>query len=97
MLPIRLFETGKQGQYFADLPGTQFGEAAGIVQLAKNTGQVARETDVTLPITNQVRAVGAGTKSAFFSDAHVAGTHFRVYTVHLSNEGWALQVARPCG
>src|SRR5438132_2629764 len=92
---IRLFETGKPGQFFADLPGPQFGEATGIVQLAKNTGQVARQSDVALPITNQVRSVGAGTKSAFFSDAHVAGTHFRVYTVQLSNEGWALQVARP--
>lgn len=93
--PIRLFETGKPGQFFADLPATQFGEATGIVQLAKNTGQVARQTDVTLPITNRVRSVGAGTKPSFFSDAHVAGTHFRVYTIHLSNEGWALQVARP--
>ncbi|TMK34064.1 MAG: HAMP domain-containing protein [Actinobacteria bacterium] len=93
--PIRLFETGKPGQFFADLPSTQFGEATGIVQLAKNTGQVARQTDVTLPITNRVRSVGAGKKPPFFSDAHVAGTHFRVYTVQLSNEGWALQVARP--
>ena len=93
--PIRLFETGKPGQFFADLPGPQFGEAAGIVQLAKNTGQVARQTDLTLPITDRVRAVGGGTRAPFFSDVHVAGTHFRVYTVQLSNEGWALQVARP--
>jgi two-component system sensor histidine kinase MprB len=92
---IRLFETGKPGQFFADLPGTQFGEAVGIAQLAKNTGQVARQADITLPITDRVRSVGAGTASSFFSDAHVAGTHFRVYTIHLSNEGWALQVARP--
>ena len=60
-LPIRLFETGKPGQFFADIPGPQFGEAAGIVQLAKNTGQVARGAHVTLPITDDVRAVGAGT------------------------------------
>jgi len=48
-----------------------------------------------LPVTRDVRAVAAGTHSAFFTDATVAGHHVRLYTTPAMQPGLAVEAARP--
>jgi two-component system sensor histidine kinase MprB len=72
------------------------GSAVGYVQLFQANGQVLRsETKgLQLPVTAATRAVAAGRRGAFFSEAKVAGTPVRVLTKR-APEGGVWQVALP--
>ncbi len=82
------------------LPTPSLGGATGYVQLFQSNGQVLRsETQGSggeggLPITPATRAVAAGRRGAFFSDATVGGTRVRVLTER-AGEGGVWQVALP--
>ena len=75
--------------------------ATGVIQLFQSNGQVLRsetkgslETGSLLPVTAATRAVAAGRRKAFFSDATVGGTHVRILTER-APEGGVWQVALP--
>jgi two-component system sensor histidine kinase MprB len=78
------------------LPAPTLGGAAGYVQLFQSNGQLLRsETKGSLlPVTVATRAVAAGRRTAFFSDANVGGTHVRILTER-APEGGVWQVALP--
>ena len=78
------------------LPAPRLGGATGYVQLFQSNGQVLRSEGKgsLLPVTAATRAVAAGRRSAFFSDATVGGTHVRILTERAS-EGGVWQVALP--
>ena len=78
------------------LPAPTLGGAAGYVQLFQSNGQVLRsETKGSpLPVTAATRAVAAGRREAFFSDATVGGTRVRILTER-APEGGVWQVALP--
>ncbi len=78
------------------LPAPTLGGATGYVQLFQSNGQVLRsETKGSLlPVTAATRAVAAGRRKAFFSDATVGGTHVRILTER-APEGGVWQVALP--
>jgi two-component system, OmpR family, sensor histidine kinase MprB len=78
------------------LPAQKLGGATGYAQLVEPGGQVLRSdgTGAGLPVFATTRAVAAGRRPAFFSDATVAGTHVRVLTERAPPNGvW--QVALP--
>jgi two-component system sensor histidine kinase MprB len=95
-IPLRISQGFDAGQFFLDIPGPPLGAAAGYPQLVTSRGQAfrPREEGIALPVTKRDRAAAAGSQGAFFSEAHVAGTHIRVFTVPLER-GYALQIARP--
>jgi two-component system sensor histidine kinase MprB len=78
------------------LPVPQLGGATGYVQFIQSNGQVLRSEGrgSLLPITTATRAVAAGRRDAFFSDATVSGTPVRVLTER-AGEGGVWQVALP--
>ncbi len=78
------------------LPAPKLGAAVGYVQLIQSNGQVLRSESrgSVLPVTAAVRAVAAGRRGAFFSDATVAGTPVRVLTER-APEGGVWQAALP--
>jgi two-component system, OmpR family, sensor histidine kinase MprB len=82
------------------LPVSQLGGATGYVQFIQSNGQVLRSEgqgsggEGGLPITPATRAVAAGRRNAFFSDATVSGTPVRVLTER-AGEGGVWQVALP--
>jgi two-component system, OmpR family, sensor histidine kinase MprB len=78
------------------LPPSTPGSATGYVQLFQANGQVLRpETKgLPLPVTAATRAVAAGRRGAFFSEATVAGTPMRILTSR-APEGGVWQVALP--
>jgi two-component system, OmpR family, sensor histidine kinase MprB len=84
------------------LPAPRLGGATGVAQLFQSNGQVLRsetkgslETkESLLPVTAATRAVAAGRREAFFSDATVGGTHVRILTER-APEGGVWQVALP--
>ena len=78
------------------LPAPTLGGATGYVQLFQSNGQVLRsETKGSLlPVTAATRAVAAGRRGAFFSDATVGGTPVRILTER-APEGGVWQVALP--
>ncbi len=78
------------------LPTPTLGGATGYVQLFQSNGQVLRsETQGSLlPVTAATRAVAAGRRGAFFSEATVGGTHVRILTER-APEGGVWQVALP--
>ena len=78
------------------LPAPKLGAAVGYVQLAQSNGQLLRSESrgSVLPVTAAARAVAAGRRGAFFSDATVAGTPVRVLTER-APEGGVWQAALP--
>ena len=78
------------------LPAPRLGGATGYVQLFQSNGQVLRSEGKgsLLPVTAATRAVAAGRRSAFFSDATVGGTRVRILTER-APEGGVWQVALP--
>jgi two-component system sensor histidine kinase MprB len=78
------------------LPAPRLGGAAGYVQLFQSNGQVLSSEDKgsRLPVTAATRAVAAGRRGAFFSDATVGGTRVRILTER-APEGAVWQVALP--
>jgi two-component system, OmpR family, sensor histidine kinase MprB len=79
-------------------PAQNLGGATGYVQLVQSGGQVVSSDDNgpghSLPVTAATRAVAAGRRPAFFSDANVAGTHVRILTER-APLGAAWQAALP--
>jgi two-component system, OmpR family, sensor histidine kinase MprB len=78
------------------LPAPRLGGATGYVQLFQSNGQVLRSEGKgsLLPVTAATRAVAAGRRKAFFSDATVGGTRVRILTER-APEGGVWQVALP--
>jgi len=78
------------------LPVPQLGGATGYVQFIQSNGQVLHSEGrgSLLPITAATRAVAAGRREDFFSDATVSGTPVRVLTER-AGEGGVWQVALP--
>jgi len=78
------------------LPASRLGGATGVVQLFQSNGQLLRSEGKgsLLPVTAATRAVAAGRRKAFFSDAAVGGTHVRILTER-APEGGVWQVALP--
>jgi two-component system, OmpR family, sensor histidine kinase MprB len=84
------------------LPAPRLGGATGVVQLFRSNGQVLHSETKgpleakgsLLPVTAATRAVAAGHRGAFFSDATVGGTHVRILTER-APEGGVWQVALP--
>jgi two-component system sensor histidine kinase MprB len=77
------------------VPPSAFGEAIGIAQITLPTGETIRPTSGSaLPVTEEVREVAAGTRSAFLSDQTLDGVHLRVLT-RRGPEGEVMQIARP--
>jgi two-component system sensor histidine kinase MprB len=78
------------------LPPTELGGPTGYVQLFLSNGEIIHTPSkrLALPITAAARAVAAGRRDAFFSDATVSGTPVRVLTERAGEDGvW--QVALP--
>ena len=78
------------------LPAAALGGATGYVQLFQSNGQVVRSDSKgsLLPVTAATRAVAAGRRGAFFSDATVGGTRVRILTER-APEGGVWQAALP--
>jgi two-component system, OmpR family, sensor histidine kinase MprB len=78
------------------LPVPRLGGATGVVQLFQSNGRVLRSEGKgsLLPVTAATRAVAAGRREAFFSNATVGGTHVRILTER-APEGGVWQVALP--
>jgi two-component system, OmpR family, sensor histidine kinase MprB len=78
------------------LPHQQLGGATGYVQLTQSDGRILRSEGKgsQLPVTAATRAVAAGRRGAFFTDATVTGTRVRVLTER-APEGGVWQVALP--
>jgi two-component system, OmpR family, sensor histidine kinase MprB len=94
--PVPTSERGRHATVKVVLPPQKLGGATGYAQLVEPGGQVLRSdgTGAPLPVSAAARAVAAGRRPAFFSDATVAGTHVRVLTERaLPNGVW--QVALP--
>jgi len=94
---LRIVQDPQSGRRFLDVPPPLLGGAPGYTQLVTASGSTIRPfaEGLALPVTGRDRAAAAGTSGdAFFSDAHVAGTHVRVLTLPLG-QGYALQIARP--
>jgi two-component system sensor histidine kinase MprB len=78
------------------LPTTELGGATGYVQLLLSNGEIIHTPSEgsALAVTTATRAVAAGRRGAFFSDATVSGTPVRVLTERAGEVGvW--QVALP--
>ena len=91
------FDPGTNRPVLDTGPAPSLGGAAGYTQLVPATGApILQENEtVALPVSSRDRAAAAHTQSAFFTDAHVAGEHVRVYTVPALRENYAIQIARP--
>jgi two-component system sensor histidine kinase MprB len=79
-------------------PDGGIGGEAGYVQWIQSDGHVLHSPakGALLPVTAATRAVAAGTRDAFYSDATVAGSRVRVLTEKAPGDGvW--QVALPLG
>jgi two-component system sensor histidine kinase MprB len=76
------------------VPTPQLGGVAGYAQLYRSNGDVlsSEHAGSVLPVTAETRAVAAGRRPAFFSDATIAGTRVRVLTER-APEGGVWQVA----
>jgi two-component system, OmpR family, sensor histidine kinase MprB len=79
------------------LPAQKLGGATGYAQLVQPGGQVLRSDAVGpgLPVSGATRAVAAGKRKAFFSDATVAGTRVRMLTERAPLGAGVWQVALP--
>ena len=92
--PLRGFQSGDQ--VFLE-PGPQLGGAPGYFQVVSADGATVRlpNETVELPVDDEVRAVASHDRGGYLSDAQVAGVHMRMITVPYSQEGFAIQIARP--
>jgi two-component system sensor histidine kinase MprB len=79
------------------VPAAKLGGAPGYAQLLTPEGNVLHSGDLGpgLPVSAATRAVAAGRKGAYFSDATVAGTHVRMLTERTPLGGGVWQVALP--
>jgi two-component system sensor histidine kinase MprB len=74
----------------------ELGRAVVYPQFVKADGSriLPQGETVALPVNKGVVAVARGRRSAFFDEAHVAGTHVRLLTFQYA-PGFAVEVARP--
>jgi two-component system sensor histidine kinase MprB len=79
------------------VPAGKLGGASGYAQLLRPGGNLLRSAGPGpgLPVTAATRAVAAGRRGAFFSDATVDGTHVRLLTERTPMGGGVWQVALP--
>jgi two-component system sensor histidine kinase MprB len=93
---VRQVHNGNASAFKIVLPSLGFGGATGYAQLAQVAGPVLRSGGggEGLPITAATRAVAAGRRSAFYSDAILSGTKMRVLTAPAA-AGTAWQIALP--
>ncbi len=80
---LSVVRQGHNGKAFKIvLPSLGFGGATGYAQLVQVGGQVLRSNGASggLPVTAATRAVAAGRRPAFYSDATLNGTKMRVLT-----------------
>ncbi|HET9674443.1 MAG TPA: HAMP domain-containing sensor histidine kinase [Gaiellaceae bacterium] len=71
------------------------GGAGGYAQLVTAGGSVIRRPDAKIPLPSRgARRVADGTRTPFFEDATVRGTHVRILTTQYA-PGIAVQIARP--
>jgi two-component system sensor histidine kinase MprB len=77
------------------LPAQPLGVPAGDGQLVDSDGKVRRSHPgaASLPVTAATKEVAAGTRSAFYSDIELNGSHLRLLTEQV-RPGEAVQVAR---
>jgi len=96
-LRVRVLPDFRTGEPFLGVQRDQLGGASGYAQIATADGDAIRPPGATvrLPVDERTRLVAAGEDDAFFTDATVAGTHVRVYTVPTNMADLALQVSRP--
>jgi len=93
---LRIVLDARTGEQLLGIPPDRFGGAEGTIQLVSQTGDPIRPPHTSaLPVSERTRAAASGESEAFFADAHVSGTHVRIYTIPLPREGYALQIARP--
>ena len=87
--------SGRPRDFSFALPQAPPGVPGGLGQLVSADGDVLRAPgkDPRLPVSEEVRAVAAGERDGFFSDAEVDGAHLRVLT-EPAGPGMAVQVAR---
>ena len=86
-----------QGEQFLGIPPERFGGVAVFTQLVRDDGAAVTppETAAELPVSERaLRAARGEVDGPFYEDANVEGTHVRVLTIPLADEGYALQVAR---
>jgi two-component system sensor histidine kinase MprB len=79
------------------LPRPTLGGATGYIQLLRSNGSIVGSEGggSLLPITAATRAVAAGRRGTFFSDATVAGTPVRILTKRAPEADGVWQVALP--
>jgi two-component system, OmpR family, sensor histidine kinase MprB len=80
------------------LPKSRLGGPSVYAQVVQEDGGVVHPAEPTIRLlaSPEARAVAAGERDAFFTDARPDGTHVRVYTAQ-TKEGEAIQIARPLG
>ena len=86
-----------QGEQFLGIPPERFGGVAVFTQLVRADGRAITppETTAELPVSRRAREAAQGAvQEPFYEDANVEGTHVRVLTLPLQQQGYALQVAR---
>jgi two-component system, OmpR family, sensor histidine kinase MprB len=78
------------------LPRDPIGTQAGYAQIVQRDGTVVqpRGRQLEVPVTPRTLEVAAGTRSAFFNDATIRGTHVRMFTTRVAR-GIAVQAVRP--
>lgn len=88
-------KTGRRGLGNIRITAPKLGAAAGYIQFVDRDGTVTLPDGghIRLP-SDGARAVAAGTRSASFRDATVAGTHVRIYTTQFDTDT-AIEIARP--
>ncbi len=90
---------GRTSRVSVVLPTPKLGGAAGFAQLVLASGEVLRSETTGggrgLPVTAATRAVAAGRRAAYFSDATIAGTRVRMLTERVPAAAAVWQVALP--
>ena len=85
------------GKQFLGIPPEPYGGASVLTQLVRADGRVITPhgTTTKLPVSGRaLEAANGELDKSFYEDAHVGGTHVRVLTIPLPDDGYALQVAR---
>ncbi len=85
------------GEQFLGIAPEPYGGAAVLTQLVRADGRAITPhgTSAKLPVSERaLKAANGELDESFYEDAHVEGTHVRVLTIPLPEDGYALQVAR---
>jgi two-component system, OmpR family, sensor histidine kinase MprB len=85
------------GEPFLGIPPERLGGVAVFTQLVTSDGGAITPPGTTarLPVSARARGAAVGdVRAPFYEDVHVEGTHLRVLTLPLGDQGYALQVAR---